>query len=77
MIPHPCFHPGLRLISAGTKVCVECASMALDNGAIEYGKPIVAVGGTSKGCDTAVVMTPAHANNILATRVHEFLCKPW
>lgn len=67
----------LRMICAGAKVCVECASMALDNGAIEYGKPIVAVGGTGRGCDTAVVMTPNHGNNILATRVHEFLCKPW
>lgn len=67
----------LRMICAGAKVCVECACMALDNGAIEYGKPIISVGGTGKGSDTAVVMTPAHGGNILATRVHEFLCKPY
>ncbi len=67
----------LRGISAGTKVTVECAAMALDNGAIAYGKPVVSVGGTGKGLDTAVVMTPAHGNDILSFRIHEFLCKPW
>ena len=67
----------LRLICAGAKVCVECASMALDSGAIPYGTPIVAVGGTGRGADTVVVMTPGHGNDILSTRIHEFLCKPY
>ena len=67
----------LRMFSQGTKVCVECAGMALDNGAIEYGKPIVAFGGTGHGCDTVAVLTPAHGNNILDTKIHEILCKPY
>lgn len=67
----------LRAISRGTKVCVECSAMALDAGAIRYGKPIVAVGGSGSGCDTAVVLTPSHGNNILDFKIHEFLCMPW
>jgi hypothetical protein len=34
------------------------------------------MGGTGKGADTAVVMSPAHASAIFETRIHEILCKP-
>ncbi|MDR1570743.1 MAG: hypothetical protein LBS72_09690 [Oscillospiraceae bacterium] len=67
----------LRMLSQGIKVVVEIGCMALDAGAIAHGKPIVCMGGTAHGLDTAVVMTAAHANNILETRVHEILCKPY
>lgn len=67
----------LRMLSQGVKVTVEIAAMALDAGTIRYGSPIVAVGGTGRGADTAAVITPAHGNNIFATRVHEILCKPY
>ena len=67
----------LRMFGAGTKVVVECAVMALDAGAIDYGKPIVAVGGTGRGADTAAVLTPAHGKALFATKIHEILCKPY
>ena len=67
----------LRMLSQGVKVVVEIGSMALDNGAIPYGVPIVCLGGTGIGVDTAVVMTPEHANRIFETRIHEILCKPY
>lgn len=66
----------LRMFGQGVKVCVEISTMALDAGLIPYGKPILAVGGSGRGADTAVLITPAHANNILDTRIHEVLCKP-
>lgn len=66
----------LRLFGAGTKVCVEIAVMALDAGLLPYGTPVVAVGGTGRGADTALILTPAHAGEILNTRIHEFICKP-
>ena len=66
----------LRMFGAGVKVAVEIAVMALDAGAVSYGKKIVCLGGTSRGVDTAAVLTPAHANRILQTRIHELLCKP-
>lgn len=67
----------LRILSQGIKVVVEIGSMALDNGAIAYGKPIVCMGGTGHGLDTAVIMSPAHANKIFETNIHEILCMPY
>ena len=67
----------LRMLSQGIKVVVEIGSMALDNGAIPYGAPIVCAGGTGGGLDTAVVMHPAHANKIFETKIHEILCMPY
>lgn len=67
----------LRILSQGIKVVVEIGSMALDAGAIAYGKPVVALGGTGHGLDTAVVMHPAHASKIFETNIHEILCMPY
>ena len=67
----------LRMFSQGVKVTVEIGCMALDAGAIPYGKPIVSMGGTGHGLDTAVIMSPAHANKILETKIHEVLCMPY
>jgi hypothetical protein len=66
----------LRMLGQGTKVCVEIAVMALDGGLVPYGKPLIAVGGSGTGADTAILLTPAHASGILATKIHEILCKP-
>ncbi|MCL1848944.1 MAG: hypothetical protein FWF83_04655 [Clostridiales bacterium] len=67
----------LRLLSQGIKVVVEIGSMAMDNGAIPHGVPIVCAGGTGSGLDTVVVMHPAHANTIFETNIHEILCMPY
>jgi hypothetical protein len=66
----------LRMLGQGVKVCVEIAVMALDAGLIPYGERIIAVGGTGRGADTAVVIKPAHAMDILSTRIEEIICKP-
>ncbi|MGD8401135.1 MAG: pyruvate kinase alpha/beta domain-containing protein [Bacillota bacterium] len=66
----------LRMFGQGTKVCVEIAVMALDAGLIPFGEQVIAVGGTGRGADTAVLLTPAHAAGILDTRIHEIICKP-
>jgi hypothetical protein len=67
----------LRMLSQGVKVVVEIGCMALDAGAVAYGIPIVALGGTGRCLDTAVVMHPAHANRIFETKIHEILCMPY
>ncbi len=64
------------MLSNGTKVCVEVSVMALDAGLIPYGEPIIAIGGTGKGSDTAVIITPSHASSIFETKIHEIICKP-
>ena len=66
----------LRMLGQGTKVCVEIAMMALDNGAIAYGRQVIAVGGTGRGADTVCRLTPDYTADLLGTRIHEILCKP-
>ena len=67
----------LRMFGQGTKVCVEVAVMAVDAGLIPYMKPIIAIGGSSHGCDTALIIRTAHANKILDTKIDEIICKPY
>ena len=66
----------LRMLGQGVKVCVEIAVMALDCGAIPYMEPVIVVGGTASGADTAVIMRTSHASSILDCKVDEILCKP-
>ncbi len=66
----------LKMFGQGTKVCVEIAMMALDNGAIDYGRQIIAVGGTGRGADTVCRLTPEYTADLMGTRIHEILCKP-
>ncbi|MGN0479152.1 MAG: pyruvate kinase alpha/beta domain-containing protein [Hominenteromicrobium sp.] len=66
----------LRMLSQGVKVCVEIAMMALDCGAVAYGRPVVCVGGTGRGADTVCVVTPAYTAGLFDTKIHEILCKP-
>ena len=67
----------LYLLGQGTKVCVEIAIMALDAGLIPYGEDILAVGGTGRGADTALILAPSHASTILKTKIREIICKPF
>jgi hypothetical protein len=67
----------LRQFSQGTKVGVEIAMMAADCDAVGIDKPVIAVGGSHAGADTAIVVTPAASNRIRELRVHEILCKPF
>lgn len=54
----------LRFFGQGMKVCVEIAAMAADGGFIPPNVPILSIGGTGRGADTAVIMRAAHANHI-------------
>lgn len=76
MYPAEIMSNTLRMLGQGMKVCVEIAIMALDAGAIPYGERIIAIGGTGRGADTAAILTPAHANAVFDTRIHEIICKP-
>ena len=65
----------LRLFGQGTKVAVEISIMAADSGALS-GKDIIAVGGTGRGADTALVIKPANQSAIFNMQVRETICKP-
>jgi len=66
----------LRMFGQGTKVCVEIAMMALDAGTIEYGRPVIAIGGSGRGADTVCRLTPEYTSDLMGTKIHEILCKP-
>lgn len=66
----------LRMLGQGVKVCVEIATMAMDSGCIPHGEKVVAVGGTGRGADTAVIIRPSYSKDIFNTRIEEIVCKP-
>jgi hypothetical protein len=66
----------LRMFSQGTKVAVEISIMALEAGLISPDSEVISIGGTSEGCDTALVVRPSFARKIKDYRICEILCKP-
>ena len=66
----------LRAFGEGMKVCAEMALMAADAGLARAGEPTVAIAGTGRGADTAVVLRPANAQSFFDLRFLEVLCMP-
>jgi hypothetical protein len=66
----------LRTFGEGLKVCLEIGLMAADAGMVRVGEPCIAVAGTGRGADTAVVLIPANAQAFFDLRVLEILAKP-
>ncbi len=65
----------LRTFGQGTKVAFEIVLMAADAGLLS-GKDVIALGGSAKGADTALVIAPAHQGKMFDLRVKEVICKP-
>ncbi len=66
----------LRIFGQGMKVVCEIAVMAADSGLVRTDEDIIAIAGTHRGADTAVVLTPVTSQNFFDLRVKEILCKP-
>lgn len=66
----------LRTMGQGFKVCLEIALMAADAGMVSVKEELISIGGTGRGADTAVVLTPANAQDFFDLKVHEIICKP-
>ncbi|RJS87558.1 hypothetical protein CW704_02680 [Candidatus Bathyarchaeota archaeon] len=66
----------LRLLGQGTKVCVEIVLMAADAGLISMDKDVVAVGGTGRGADTALLIKPANTSDFFNLKIKEIIAKP-
>jgi hypothetical protein len=62
--------------SQGTKVAVEDVLMAADAGLLDMEKEVISLAGSSKGCDTALVIKPAYSGSCFDLRVREIICKP-
>ena len=66
----------LRIFGDGMKVACEIAMMAADSGLVRTDEDIIAVAGTSRGADTAVVLRTVNAHNFFDLKIKEILCKP-
>jgi hypothetical protein len=66
----------LRCFCQGFKVCFEIVLMATDAGLLTIGEKVIAVAGTARGADTALVMQAASSRDIKKLRVNEIICKP-
>ena len=66
----------LRIFGEGMKVACEIALMAADAGLVRTDEEVIAIAGTGRGADTAVVLVPANAQTFFDMRILEILCKP-
>jgi uncharacterized protein len=66
----------LRVFGHGIKVACEITLMAADSGLIRTDEDVIAIAGTTRGADTALLLRPANAQRFFDLRVREILCKP-
>ncbi|MBI4743831.1 MAG: hypothetical protein HY776_03280 [Actinobacteria bacterium] len=66
----------LRVFGEGTKVAIEITMMATDAGLIHTTEDVVAIAGTGRGADTALVIKPANTQRFFDLKIKEIICKP-
>jgi len=66
----------LRIFGEGMKVACEITIMAADAGLVRTDEDVIAIAGTARGADTALVLTPVNSEDFFGLRVKEILCKP-
>ena len=66
----------LKIFSQGIKVVCEIAIMAADAGVVRTDEEVIAIAGTGRGADTAVVLLPACSHNFFDLKIKEIICKP-
>ena len=66
----------LRIFGEGMKVVCEIAVMAADGGLVRTDEDIIAISGTGRGADTAVVLRLVNSGDFFDLKVKEILCKP-
>lgn len=66
----------LRVFGEGAKVACEIAMMAADAGLVRTDEEVIAIAGTGRGADTALVLNPVNSQHFFSLRVKEILCKP-
>lgn len=66
----------LRIFGQGMKVACEIAIMAADAGLVRTDEDVIAIAGTSRGADTAIVLRPVNSQDFFDLKVKEILCKP-
>jgi hypothetical protein len=81
-IPEEILRDTLYAFGQGMKVAVEVVLIAVACGFIEPFQDVIAVGGTSRGADTAIVLRATFPNHVFSEdeskrlKIYEILCKP-
>jgi len=76
MMPAELIAHALYRFSQGMKVAIEVTLMAADAGLIPVDKEVIAIAGTDKGADTALVLKPAYTNEFFNLEVREIIAMP-
>ncbi len=66
----------LKVFGNGMKVACEISMMAADGGLARTDEDAISIGGTDRGADTAIVLTPVNSSSFFDLRIKEILCKP-
>ena len=66
-----------RRVSEGFKVVCEIVLIATSQGYLQTGQKVLAMAGTHRGLDTAVVASAAAFNDFKEFEINEILCKPY
>ena len=66
----------LYRFSQGMKVAIEVSLMAAEAGLLDMSSDVIAIAGTDRGADTALVLKPAYARDFTALKVREILAMP-
>jgi hypothetical protein len=66
----------LRRLGQGMKVAIEVIMQAVEVGFVEKGRTAIGVGGTSRGCNMAIVARAADPENLSDLWGSEILAKP-
>jgi len=76
ILPVELISSALKLFGNGVEACVEIVIMAADAGLIPVNKEVVAIAGTGRGADTALVVKPANSTNFFDLSIREIIAKP-
>lgn len=66
----------LRIFGQGIKVVAEMALMAADAGLVRTDVPVLAIAGSGRGADTAVILLPTNAQTFFDLKILEIICRP-
>jgi len=66
----------LRTLGQGLKVVAEISMMAADAGLVRTDEDVIAVAGSGRGADTAVLLRPVSSSQFFDMKIKEILCKP-
>jgi hypothetical protein len=66
----------LKVFGQGAKVCAEIALMAADAGLVSTQEDLIAISGSNRGADTAMIIRPVNAFDFFKLKIREIICKP-